>query len=499
MLTTFAHELGCAATARLSREEKRRSGQFMTPPAIARFMAQRLVDDVDLPHVRILEPSAGAGILAAATVEALLAGSIPPNRIELSMFEIDPRFIPALEALTTRLADTCSAAGVTFTSTITQSDFLLSSVAISGQPVTGQLIISNPPFFKLAKSKDERARFHAYAVHGQPNIYGLFMAACARLTGLNSKWCFIAPRSWMSGAYFGAARRVMRRHLTFTSLHAFESRRAGFEADAVLQETVIAWASARSECHADTHITLTRSQGVSDIQCAHSQALPTTRIVRDQEDLSFFLPSAATDNFSRWPATFGEYGLEVSTGPVVAFRAAEFIRAHAEKSTVPLLWLQHVGQQRVTWPIQKKREHIAATEASAWMMLPNKGMVLLRRFSPKEDVRRVTCAFYDGGLPGELIGLENHLNYIHRPDGEIGEDEGRGLAAFLASSLVDLYFRALAGSTQVNATDLRRLPLPPLRLLEDIGRRIQAEPSLADIDAVVTLAIGSRDSWKAAA
>jgi len=46
-------------TATLSREEQRAMGQFMTPPPIARFMAQRLVAGINPHHIRVFEPTAG--------------------------------------------------------------------------------------------------------------------------------------------------------------------------------------------------------------------------------------------------------------------------------------------------------------------------------------------------------------------------------------------------------------------------------------------------------
>lgn len=492
-LVDQAHAAGRAFTARLSRDEQKAQGQFMTPPSIAAFMARRLVADVDLDFVRVLEPSAGAGILAAAVVEELLSKPTPPRRIELFLFELDPRLLPALHELVSKMREACEAKGAQLDAKIECKDFLLSDLALSGVPVDGLLTISNPPFFKLNKTSDVRAQLHSYAVYGQPNIYSLFMAACARLTPPNGRWCFITPRSWMAGSYFKAARQTMLRHLTMDSLHAFESRREGFEEDAVLQETVIAWARGRAAVDQGVNILLTRSQGASDLDTAEVQAHPAHRIVGADEHAMLSLPNGQADPFEGWSATLRTYGLEVSTGPVIAFRAKEFIREHAEPGTVPLLWLQHVGQQQYEWPIQKKREHIKATAANAWMLVKNQPMVLMRRFSPKEDERRVTCAAYGCGLdrlPGDVIGLENHLNFIYRPGGTMSPFEARGLSGFLASRIVDEHFRALAGSTQVNATELRKLPLPPLAAIEEIGRNLSYRPSLFEIDQVVERVLG---------
>lgn len=493
-LVDIANTAGRAFTATLTREEQRAMGQFMTPPAVARFMAQRLVATATQTTARVLEPAAGGGILAAAVVEALLAKpeAERPRRIELLMYELEPRLLAGLESLCQQVRLTCEQSGVEFDYLIRNEDFLLSELALRAEPLPGLVTIANPPFLKLNKGTDPRAALHAYAVHGQPNIYALFMAATARLTPPDGSWCFITPRSWMAGEYFKAARRALLQHLTIDRLHAFESRTEGFEEDAVLQETVIAWGHGRALVDAGANIVVTRSQGAGDLATAGVQALPVARVVSDDEHAMFSLPAHDVDPFEGWRATLKTYGFEVSTGPVVAFRATEHIREAGETNTVPLLWLQHIRQQQIAWPVRKKREHIVASAESAWMLVPNAPMVVMRRFSPKEDERRVTCAAYLGQFPGPVIGLENHLNYIYRRDGAMTTNEARGISAFLASHTVDAHFRALAGSTQINATELRKLPLPPLDVLIEIGERVGDNPTLATIDRVVTEALEVR-------
>lgn len=498
-LVDAAHAAGRAFTLTLSRDEQRSAGQFMTPPAIARFMARRLVADFDNSCARVLEPAAGAGVLAAAVVEELLAKPNRPARIELLLYEMDARLLPMLHRLCAEIEVACERAQVGIETTVECRDFLLSGLALSGQPVDGLLTIGNPPFFKLNKASDLRAQMHAYAVYGQPNIYGLFMAACARLTPVNGKWCFITPRSWMNGQYFKATRQTLLRHLSIDSLHAFESRRDSFEDDAVLQETVIAWATGRDTRAAGDTILLTRSHGSVDLDATAIQTLPIERVVANDEHAMVTLPAPGADPLAALSDTLSSHGLKVSTGPVVAFRAAAHIRERNEPGAVPLLWLQHVGQQQISWPIRKKREYIKATSESAWMLVPNAPMVLMRRFSPKEDPRRVTCAAYSGELPGHLLGLENHLNYIHRPHGRMSLDEVRGLAAYLSCHQVDIHFRALAGSTQVNATELRKLPMPSLAVIEAIGRVVSPNASLSEIDRIVHGAMGAQSRLEIAA
>ena len=65
-------------------------------------------------------------------------------------------------------------------------------------------------------------------------------------------------------------------------------------------------------------------------------------------------------------------------------------------------------------------------------------------------------------------------------------DMANGFAAFLNSTLVDVYFRQFNGHTQVNATDLRNLRYPTRAELESLGRKISdAFPNQSELDALV--------------
>jgi adenine-specific DNA-methyltransferase len=137
---------------------------------------------------------------------------------------------------------------------------------------------------------------------------------------------------------------------------------------------------------------------------------------------------------------------------------------------------------KISWPAPtSKRQHIVSDDRSAVLLLPNRTYVVMRRFSAKEEHRRIVAApLFEGDLPGDMVGLENHLNYIHRPKGSITHDEATGLAALLSSALIDRYFRISNGNTQVSAAELRKLPLPSSDVLESIGRAVRRDGNALD-------------------
>lgn len=491
MLLESAYTQGLQATTAIGRDEQKRLGQFMTPVAIASFMATRAVAQVGEDVVRILEPAAGTGVLLAATVSALLGKSPLPARIELLAFEIDRRL--AADLRETCLACQVAAAeqGVPLIFELRHEDFLLSPLCLGQQPVA-DVVIANPPYFKL-NATDPRVRAHRYAVHGQANIYGLFMAACVGLLNAGGSYCFITPRSWTNGPYFSAVRRQVLARARLDAVHVFKSRIDQFEDDEVLQEAMITWARARSM---DAEVVVSRSDCGGDPVDWTGPVASHRWVVREGDDQVIFLPDdePADSAHPGLTESLGSLGLRVSTGPTVAFRANEHLsNARATQGgtvSVPLLWMQHVRRMGVQWPIGKKREHIKANAATAWMLLHNEPIVILRRFSPKEDVRRVTAAPYTGGLPGSYFGLENHLNYIYRPGGSMTVREVRGLAAWLNSARVDRYFRSVSGNTQINAAELRSLPLPPWHVLEAIGDALPVDvPDLEQIEVALRLVL----------
>jgi adenine-specific DNA-methyltransferase len=487
-LVSFAHESGVTATNALVREDQKLMGQYMTPPAIARTMARRACARLPFKEtLRILEPAAGTGILVAAALEEILSKDELPKQIFIHMFELDERLERPLTLLAARMRREGARFGVVVRVSITIADFLLSDA--SNDRPQFDLVISNPPYFKLNK-KDARSIRHSYAVYGQPNIYGLFMAACARVLNASGRWCFITPRSWTNGPYFGLARRKILLHLDIEAMHVFGSRRDHFAEDEILQEAMITWATA--QVGNSGTITLSISSGISDLDRSPLEAIPAREVIRDDDLSTISIPTLGDlEDHQRFRNTLADYGFKASTGPVVAFRAAQYLHQRENTKTVPLIWMQHVQHMRICWPINKKREHITANAETAWMLLPNQNMVVLRRFSPKEDIRRITAAPYiAGSISGDVIGLENHTNYIYRPGGTLSRYEAIGLAAFLNSPYADTYLRRVSGNTQVNAADLRNFPLPVLSDLVKIGRALQTFSTLRQADYAVDQVLG---------
>jgi adenine-specific DNA-methyltransferase len=279
-------------------------------------------------------------------------------------------------------------------------------------------------------------------------------------------------------------------------IHIFDSRRSAFEDANVLQENVILAGTRKGAVSVDaSYVTLSRSRGLDDLTHPLIQQVQRRLIIDEkQKDPVLHLPTSDIDThllqaFRHWPHRLATYGLEISTGPVVPFRSSDMLTSAEEVkqgAAVPLLWLQHVRRMDIKWPLEHfDKPQGVLLEAEQKLLTKNTTQVLLRRFSAKEEPHRITAAvLLEGMFSTELIALENHLNYLYRPGGTLSQEEAIGIAAFLNSTLVDRYFRITNGNTQVNATELRKLPLPPLEQLTHIGQRVVNLQIEQDFDAI---------------
>ena len=472
-------EDGSDQLRRSAGDERRKAlGQYYTPAPIAEFMAS-LVDLPTSPDVRVLDPGAGSGILGICAARSLLERGA--QSVHVVAVESDPGSLTALRESLTAAGQSFGAA---FSYEIRSHDFLNSSgLELETEPIDPvDVAISNPPYFKVSPS-DRRGG-------GAPNIYAQFMNVASELLKPGGQFCFIIPRSYSSGLYFRDFRRRFHETMALEAVHLFRSRADAFKTDGVLQENIIILC--RREGNADGQVRITVSNGTGDLAAGGCLLAPRRRIVDPEtRDAWLYLPESRADlralaAVEAQPNRLADLGWEISTGPVVAFRATEHLRPTAgDPDGVPMLWLQHVKAGAVDWPLDggfRKPQWLSAA-APAKLRVPNTNCVLLRRFSAKGDPRRLIAApLLAGQLPGDFVGIENHVNVVYGAQQDMTPEDAIGLAALLNSQLYERFFRTISGNTQVSASEIRGTRFPSRDRIRAAGARSRRAPA----------AIGSR-------
>ncbi|MGH8583992.1 MAG: Eco57I restriction-modification methylase domain-containing protein [Gammaproteobacteria bacterium] len=471
-------------------------GQFMTPASVAGFMASLFGNARD--DVVLLDPGAGVGSLTAAFVEEMSGRAIRPRRIRADAYEIEPLMLEYLASVLLACPRVCAGGGIQFAAQAIKDDFIERGVTLVCE--SGDLFgsecpeythcIMNPPYKKIRSDSDYRVWLRQIGVETS-NLYTAFLAIAIKLLATAGELVAIVPRSFCNGVYFKPFRALLLREMALKRLHVFDARDQAFKDDDVLQENIIFHAvkGAKQE-----RIVITSSSDPSS-ECMTRREVDFERVVKPGDPDRFIhiavndFDQMVVDCIGTFTRSLTDLGLDVCTGPVVDFRLRADLRQQPGKGACPVIYPGHFSSNYVKWPKLggKKPNAIVESEKSRRWLMANGWYVVTRRFSAKEERRRIVAAIHDpANVPGDKVGFENHLNVFHRSNGGLDPTVAKGLALYLNSTLVDLYFRQFSGHTQVNAADLRMIHYPDLDTLARLGKKVdRAFPNQEEVDGLL--------------
>ncbi len=458
-------------------------GQFFTPMPAARLIAS-------LPRLPaygtlcVLDPGAGSGVLTAALVSRVLAEQ-PELSIEIVAVERDPAMLPHLLAT---LMECERAGNGRVTAKTVKADFILDFTGLNAPlSIDGKfdLVIENPPYSKLAASSTHRTAMRSAGVD-TPNLYAAFLALSVVALRPGGQVVAITPRSFFNGPYFGAFRAHLLDSIALDRVHVFDSRSAVFADTGVLQENVI-FAGTRGATPDVVELSVSRDH-TGDIS---SHLVPYNDVVFPNDPNRFI--RLATDNADivatksvlSQPCSLTDLGIQISTGRVVDFRTRHALSDVEQPDAVPLIYPGNLRAGGVLWPraIHKPQWFQPHNDKDRGMLLPEGWYTVVKRFSAKEERRRIVASVWSPvDNPGQ-VAFENHLNVFHISGHGLDEDLAKGIAVWLNSSVIDKLFRTFSGHTQVNATDLRTLRFPAAAVLRELGRKTVA--SQVEVDSLV--------------
>ena len=478
-------------------------GQFMTPPPTARLMAAMFEAKGD--ELTLLDAGAGVGSLLAAFINEVCERPQKPRTIRVTAYEIDPTLTGYLRRTFDHCLRACEPKGIVAKFNLIEGDFIEEGTSKLRQEMFVPIqrfncAILNPPYKKINSASDMRSTLREIGVETS-NLYTAFLSVVLKLLSPGGELVAITPRSFCNGPYFKPFRKLLLETMALSRIHVFDSRQNTFKDDEVLQENVIFYA-VKSEGTRE-NVTITSSTGPEDGFVAVRE-VPYKKLVSPNDPEYFIhivadeIGASVAEQIGRLSWTLEDHEIQVSTGRVVDFRATEFLRASSGPGTVPLIYPRNFENGFIVWPKLggKKQQNIAVLPQSSELLVPKGTYVMVKRFSAKEESRRVVAAVYDPTrIEAEQVAFENHTNYFHRRGAGLPSALAAGLAAFLNSTLVDLYFRQFSGHTQVNATDLRSLKYPSRSQLEALGSRMsEVFPAQEMLDSYVQEALKLEDA-----
>lgn len=470
MNTATIDNIRLQVNTRLDPKNKSKLGQFMTPSVIADFMAN-LFDD-NASKVKLLDCGAGIGSLSISAIKKL-------KNISLAdLWEIDPIMQEQLEM-------NMHSMDVHFS--IYAKDFIFGAVEniLSGNGERYTHAIINPPYKKISSSSEHRKELRKAGIE-TVNLYSAFLALTIMLMEKGGQIVAIIPRSFCNGPYYKPFREILLKECSIEHIHVFESRNKAFKDDDVLQENIIIKIGKGRQ---QNHVVISKSNDHEFHDYNENQVQFSDVVKTNDSELFIHIPTdeQQTDN-NIFQVSLSELGLNVSTGPVVDFRMKPYLEQQPTDGAVPLLYPHHFVDGQFQYPKEHKKPNaiMVSPESQKWLM-PNDGYyVIVKRFSAKEEKRRVVAYIVNPDEIGkQWIGFENHWNVFHIKKHGFDKETAMGLACFLNSTILDDHFRVFSGHTQVNATDLKNMHYPPMEILHELGKSYQTKMNQEQVDTLL--------------
>lgn len=444
-----------------SEERRQALAQHLTPRETA-LLAASMFSPADNP-IRCLDLGAGTGMLSVALVDRY--GDLVKH---IDCVEADPI-----------LAQICTNELRSVPHSVVVAD------ALTDTPKREyDRVILNPPYMKMGTNDP---RQDALPVHSA-NLYSAFVAIALTRLADDGEMVAIIPRSWTNGDYFSPFRKWALEGWSLDSMHVYGSRSEVFRDTKVLQETMLVRFSKRMQ---SPTIKVSHSTGKADE--ARVLEYPAADLIVGDNKVVRIAPSAGGIT-----ETIASRGYCPSTGKVVDFRSRDRIYMTHEEAVSEadnpgdIYRLVYAGNLRTG-----VLEHPANIGKSQWYRADNKSTlvqliqpgsyVLVKRFSSKEEARRVVA--YPITID-EPTAFENHMSFIHQgtPRKVVplsSRSLACGLAMWLNSTYIDEWFRGVGGSTQVNAKDIKAMPCPDEVALVGLGKEWALSMTQEDIDEAV--------------
>jgi len=469
-----------AASPAIVWERQTKFAQFMTPLGVARFMASLFPFDA-MQTCRLLDAGAGMGALSCAFLDRWATGAFGFDSVEATAYEIDENLCGHLAQ---RLAGYSRV-----TPRVVAGDYieLASAEGLRNRGYTH--VILNPPYMKINAKSAHRLALRSVGIE-TVNLYSAFVALAVGETAPGGQIVAIIPRSFCNGPYYRPFRDFILKHAAIRHMHLFDSRSKVFKDDKVLQENIIIHLE-RDGQQGSVTISASTDDSFSDLT-THKH--PFDRIVfQDDPERFFHVPTTtektAIELLPTVRHSLADIGMDVSTGPVVDFRLKEHLRGMIEPGAVPLIYPCHLSMNGAVWPMSgsKKPNAIMHNEKTKKWLYRSGFYCAVRRFSPKEEKRRVVASLVDPAAFGghSALGFENHLNLFHEDKHGLPRELAFGLTVFLNTTAVDEHFRRFNGHTQVNAIDLKLMKYPSRDALIQLGEWAAGQGALTQdrIDA----------------
>ncbi|MGQ3685943.1 MAG: Eco57I restriction-modification methylase domain-containing protein [Candidatus Loosdrechtia sp.] len=494
---------------------RKQLGQYSTPIEIVRYILKSVeyIPSKGILQKRLIDPACGSGAFLGEAcriyLNALKKAAIPisewyPMAVSaISGIDIDPKACfftrlnlamllapPVLEFVSRNTITELKPLPVYCADTL----HLLASRRKGIQlfydgisiPLEDQFdfVVGNPPYYKIKNIEQNIKDTFTESIYGHPNAYALFIHAGIEMLRTHGRLGFIVPRSMLSGLYFKNLREFIERKTAIKEIVNISDRKSIF--DNVLHGTMIL--SLKRDKQNDEKINISLMKTLEDIRDRHRAiVVDRNKVIQRLNGTTVWFVADSLDVYNILSKIIKgshllsgqEVNYRAKTGQIVWNRVKPLLSTQKEPDTLPLVWATDVGKFSFSFNRMGTARPCFLKFNSKTKQLIVKGpCILVQRVTADEQPSRIVACIPEEFCKKERDGyfVENHLNIV-QPLTENNTIDLYFILGVLNSEVVDFFFRAMNGNTQVSATELNLLPVATGKYddkIADIAKEIQA-------------------------
>jgi len=503
----------------VSQEMRKRLGQYITPSVIVKYIldAAGYREDADILDRRLADPACGSGIFLVEAIRVYLAAlrrtgdpieawyprvqatfvgvDVDPIACLYARFNLSLLLTPAILFWADAHSNTSlPALPIYCLDTLRRIATELGAPRLFSYDTpplrltdSFDFVVGNPPYHKIGRLDKELKNAFRASLYGHPNAYGLFLHAGLEMLQPGGVLGYIIPRSMLSGLYFKNLRRFIEQQAVLREVTLIAERKKVFEN--VLQGTMVLILQRQSVPTHPLKTAITRSVADMETRQMPSARVSQEQVVRHLNDASVWFVADTRRTYDILDKILSRHPLLSSptvscparTGPIVWNRVKPLLCSSPEADALPLVWATDVGRFAFSFGSagENRPSYLKVTARTHRLM--NRGLCLLaQRVTADEQPHRLVACIPDHFCAEHAAGyfVENHLNVIQPGPGAPPIDLYY-LLGLLCSDVMEFFFRAMNGNTQVSATELNLMPIPRCDREPQIGalaRQLQNAP-----------------------
>lgn len=455
----------------MPKARRRRLAAYFTPPHLAQYAIEMLIDAGIKPGTHtILDPASGGAAFLVPLAERIASAGrqrgtgaakiLSIIEATLAGVEIEPDLASLSQSLLRDLLrNEIAIARRKLNLEIKRADAL----RLQGPEQLFDAVIGNPPYGRIYRpSKALLERFGQVITNGYVNLYVLFIERALRWVRPGGIICLIVPMSFVGGPHFSALRKHILETARVISIDPIDKRSDVFLD--VLYDLCVLLLEKRPSKVRSTKATSSlllvdeppRKLGRLDLPL-----FPSERI--------WALPDGGRSDqlFQNGLETLDDYGYITKAGYFVWNREKDRYRTgHTPRlSEVPLYWAHNIKANIRCEPRAGKSD--ANRIGLVKIAKENSGIIrtdaiILQRTSNRRQKRRLVAGIIrQDQVPGKRgFVSENHTVLILPAPGKPQKVSLSMLCRLLNTEGVDARFRRISGTVSVSTKGLRALPLP---------------------------------------